>query len=156
MKDTIDRVALRYLAAVLLGLVLLLLHHAVRGGPAAVLVPQRASPWELSKLVFWPMLGACVLTSRLGRAPGPLARDLPAAVLASLAAAAVNWAVLSAGGSGRLCLAVWAAALAAGLAFGPDGARRPRTWTALSAVLAAAYLLLTFFVPPWGPFLAPL
>lgn len=153
MRDSIDRIALRYLAAVLLGLALLLLHNVVRGGLTAVLVPQRASPWELSKLVFWPMLGACLLTCRLGRAPGPLVRDLPAVVAASLAAAAVNWAVLSAGGSGRLCLAVWAAALAAGLAFGPDGTRRPRLWTALWGVLAAGYGLLTFFAPPWGLFL---
>lgn len=153
MRDTIDRVALRYLAAVLLGLVLLLLHGAVRGGPAAVLVPQRASPWELSKLVFWPMLGACAATCRLGRAPGPLLRDLPAAVLASLGAAAANWAVRAAGGSGRLCLAVWGLALAAGLAFGPDGTRRPRLWLWLCLALGAAYVLLTFLTPAWGPFL---
>lgn len=155
MRDTIDRVALRYLAAVLLGLGMLLLHDVIRGGPAAVMVPRWASPWELSKLVFWPMLGACALTCRLGRTPGPLVRDLPAVVLASLAAAAVNWAVRSAGGSGRLCLAVWAAALAAGLAFGPDGTRKPRLWLALWGTLAAAYALLTFLPPAWGPFLAP-
>ena len=156
MRDSIDRVALRYLAAVLLGLVMLLLHNVVRGGPAAVLVPQRASPWELSKLVFWPMLGACFLTCRLGRAPGPLTRDLPSAALAALGAAAVNWAVLAAVGSGRLCLAVWAAALAAGLAFGPDGTRRPRLWITLCGLLAAAYVLLTFLPPSWGLFLDPL
>lgn len=156
MRDSIDRVALRYLAAVLLGLVMLLLHNVVRGGPAAALIPQRASPWELSKLVFWPMLGACFLTCRLGRAPGPLTRDLPSAALAALGATAVNWAVLAAGGSGRLCLAVWAAALAAGLAFGPDGTRRRRLWITLCGLLAAAYVLLTIFPPSRGPFLDPL
>lgn len=153
MRDTIDRIALRYLAAVLLGLLLLLLHGAVQGGPAAVLVPQRASPWELSKLVFWPMLGAGLATCRLGRAPRSPVRDLPAAVLAPLTAAAVNWAVRSAGGSGRLCLAVWGLALAAGVAFGPDGTRWPRLWTALCAALGAAYVVLTFLAPPWGLFL---
>ena len=153
MRDTIDRVALRYLAAVLLGLVLLALHGIVQGGPAAVLVPQCPSAWELSKLVFWPLLGASFATCRLGRTPRSPAGDLPTAVLASLAAAAVNWAVLSAGGSGRLCLAVWAAALAAGLAFGPDGTRRPGIWAALCGVLAVLYGLLTFLAPAWGPFL---
>ena len=148
MRDSVDRVALRYLTAVLLGLVMLLLHGAVQGGPAAVLVPQRASPWELSKLVFWPMLGACLATSRLGRSPGPVIRDLPAVVLSALGAAAVNWAVLSAGGSGQLCLAVWAAALAAGLAFGPAGARWPRLWLVLCLILAAVYVLLTFIPLP--------
>ena len=156
MRDSIDRVALRYLAAVVLGLAMLLLHGVVSGGPAAVLVPQRASPWELSKLVYWPLLGACLVTCRLGRTPGPLIRDLPAAVLASLGAAAVNWAVLSAGGSGRLCLAVWGLALTAGLAFGPDGTRRPRLCLLLCLALGAAYVLLTFFCPAWGLFLDPL
>lgn len=143
MRDTVDRVALRYLTAVLLGLVLLLLHGVVQSGPLTVLVPQRASPWELSKLVFWPMLGACLMTCRLGRAPAPLTRDLPAAVLAALGAAAVNWVVLAAGGSGRVFLAVWGLALAAGLAFGPDGTRRPRIWLGLCGMLAAGYILLT-------------
>ena len=156
MRDSIDRVALRYLAAVLLGLVMLLLHGAVQGGPAAVLVPQRASPWELSKLVYWPVLGACLATSRLGRTPGPVIRDLPAVVLTSLGAAAANWAVLSAGGSGRLCLAVWGLALAVGMAFGLDGTRRPRLWLALCLLLGAAYILLTFIPLPWGPFLDPM
>lgn len=156
MRDSIDRVALRYLAAVLLGLVMLLLHVTIQGGPAAVLVPQRASPWELSKLVYWPMLGACLATCRLGRSPGPVIRDLPATVMVSLGAVAANWAVLSAGGSGRLCLAVWAAALAAGMAFGPDGTRRPKLWLALCLILGIAYVLLTFFSMPWGLFLDPL
>jgi hypothetical protein len=113
MRDTIDRVALRYLAAVLLGLVLLLLHELVRGGPAAVLVPQRASPWELSKLVFWPVLGAGLLTLP----PGAGRRDRWSGTCGggagSLGAAALNGVILAAGGSGRLCLAVWAGALAA-------------------------------------------
>lgn len=156
MRDSVDRVALRYLAAVLLGLVMLLLHGTVQGGPMAVLVPWQASPWELSKLVYWPMLGSCFLTCRLGRTPGPVIRDLPAVFLASLGTVAANWAVLSAGGSGRLCLAVWAAALAAGLAFGPDGIRRPKRWLVLCVVLGVSYILLTFISLPWGPFLDPL
>lgn len=100
MRDSIDRVALRYLGAVLLGLLLLVLHNTVQGGPAAVLVPQGASAWELSKLVYWPMLGACLATGRLGRAPRPFRGDLPAVVLASLGATAANWAVLTVAGSG--------------------------------------------------------
>ena len=152
MRDSIDRVALRYLGAVLLGLLLLVLHNTVQGGPAAVLVPQGASAWELSKLVYWPMLGACLATGRLGRAPRPFRGDLPAVVLASLGATAANWAVLTVAGSGRLCLAVWAAALAAGIAFGPDGTRRPRLWLIARLLLGAAYALLTFLPPAWGLF----
>lgn len=144
MRDTVDRVALRYLTAVLLGLVLLLLHGVVQSGPLTVLVPQRASPWELSKMVFWPMLGACLMTCRLGRAPAPLTRG-PAGGGAGgsgsrggelgrcwrpAAAAACSW---------QYGAWLWRA----GLAFGPDGTRRPRIWLGLCGMLAAGYILLT-------------
>ena len=105
---------------------------------------------------YTSLLSSQGLACRLGRTPGPVIRDLPAVVLASLGAVAANWAVLSAGGSGRLCLAVWAAALAAGLAFGPDGTRRPKRWLVLCVVLGVSYILLTFISLPWGPFLNPL
>ena len=88
MRDPCDRFALRYLAAVVCGLALLLFHGAADSGLPAAFVPQCASPWELSKLAFWPGLAAWVMTSRLGGARRPLLRDLPAAVLAPLTAAA--------------------------------------------------------------------
>ena len=69
--------ALRYLAAaVVCGLALLLLHSTAQAGLPAAFVPQCPSPWELSKLAFWPLLAAWVLTGRLGRgAPHAAARS---------------------------------------------------------------------------------
>ena len=90
-----------------------------------------------------------------GGARRPLLRDLPAAVLAPLTAAAADWALLAAGGRGTMGLAVWAAVLAASMAFCPDGEKHPVLWTALALALAGLYMLLTFTPPAWGPFLAP-
>lgn len=81
MRDPFNRFALRYLAAVVCGLALLLLHSTAQSGLPAAFVPQCPSPWELSKLAFWPLLAAWVLTGRLGRERRTLLQDLPAAVL---------------------------------------------------------------------------
>lgn len=54
MRDPFNRFALRYLAAVVCGLALLLLHSTAQSGLPAAFVPQCPSPWELSKLAFWP------------------------------------------------------------------------------------------------------
>lgn len=56
MRDPFNRFALRYLAAVVCGLALLLLHSTAQSGLPAAFVPQCPSPWELSKLAFWPLL----------------------------------------------------------------------------------------------------
>ena len=85
MRDPFNRFALRYLAAVVCGLALLLLHSTAQSGLPAAFVPQCPSPWELSKLAFWPLLAAWVLTGRLGRERRTLLQDLPAAVLTPLA-----------------------------------------------------------------------
>lgn len=58
MRDPFNRFALRYLAAVVCGLALLLLHSTAQSGLPAAFVPQCPSPWELSKLAFWPLLAA--------------------------------------------------------------------------------------------------
>ena len=50
MRDPFNRFALRYLAAVVCGLALLLLHSTAQSGLPAAFVPQCPSPWELSKL----------------------------------------------------------------------------------------------------------
>ena len=135
MRDPFNRFALRYLAAVVCGLALLLLHSTAQSGlPAA-----------------W------VLTGRLGRERRTLLQDLPAAVLTPLAMTAACWGLAAAGGNGAASLAVWAVLLAAGTAFCPDGRKHPGLWAALALLLAGLYMLLTFFTPPgWGPFVNPL
>ena len=125
MRDPFNRFALRYLAAVVCGLALLLLHSTAQSGLPAAFVPQCPSPWELSKLAFWPLLAAWVLTGRLGRERRTLLQDLPAAVLTPLAMTAACWGLAAAGGNGAASLAVWAVLLAAGTAFCPDGRKHP-------------------------------
>ena len=98
MGEHFDRFALRYPAAVICGLALLLCHSAVRGGPLAVLAPQCPSPWELSKLGFWPVLAAWGLTSRLGQERRGLVRGLPAGVVVPLGMTLASWALVAAGG----------------------------------------------------------
>lgn len=149
MKQSFNQFAIRFLTTILCGLFLLLLHTIVQGGPLAVLVPQNSSAWELSKLAFWPLLLTGLLT-RGKETPG----SLPALVLAPLALAGADWAVLAMGGSGGLCLALWVAALALALGFGPTGKRRS-LWLVLVILLGVGYLLATYFPPLWGPFLTP-
>ena len=155
-RDPFNRFALRYLAAVVCGLALLLLHSTAQSGLPAAFVPQCPSPWELSKLAFWPLLAAWVLTGRLGRERRTLLQDLPAAVLTPLAMTAACWGLAAAGGNGAASLAVWAVLLAAGTAFCPDGRKHPGLWAALALLLAGLYMLLTFTPPGWGPFVNPL
>ena len=156
MGDPFNRFALRYLGAVVCGLALLLLHSTAQSGLPAAFVPQCPSPWELSKLAFWPLLAAWVLTGRLGRERRTLLQDLPAAVLTPLAMTAACWGLAAAGGNGAASLAVWAVLLAAGTAFCPDGRKHPGLWAALALLLAGLYMLLTFTPPGWGPFVNPL
>lgn len=154
MKHPFNRFAVRYLAAVLLGLLALMLHGSVQGGILAVLVPQAPSPWELSKLAFWPLL-AVALLSGVKREHG-LGRQLPMLVIAPVAMTLVCWALLSLGGSGPLCLVVWMCVLAAVLAVGvPERLGRWPVWPVLVLALAGFYILLTYLPLYWGPFLDP-
>ena len=154
MKHPFNRFAVRYLAAVLLGLLALMLHGSVQGGILAVLVPQAPSPWELSKLAFWPLL-AVALLSGVKREHG-LWRQLPLLVIAPVAMTLVCWALLSLGGSGPLCLVVWMCVLAAVLAVGvPEKLGRWPVWPVLVLALAGFYILLTYLPLYWGPFLDP-
>ena len=125
MRDPFNRFALRYLAAVVCGLALLLLHSTAQSGLPAAFVPQCPSPWELSKLAFWPLLAAWVLTGRLGRERRTLLQDLPAAVLTPLAMTAACWGLAAAGGNGAASLAVWAVLLAAGTGLLPGRKKAP-------------------------------
>lgn len=120
MKDSFSSFVLRDLIALLSGLMLMLLHGTVEQGILTALVPQSAAPWELSKLVFWP-LAICAAAGRLSRAHIPISRVLPSLVLAPLGMLILCRGALALGYGGRPYAAIWMAVLAAALAFGPDG-----------------------------------
>ena len=155
VKEPFTRFALRFPLTLGLGAGMLLLHDALSGSVFGALVPRNASPWELSKLAFLPVLLCLALTARQsGGVRVTLRRAAPPVVLAALAMAAgltlagplgadtagamLLWIILTA-----LCLAVaerW-----------PGGA----VWTVLLAALGAAYLLFSFLPPCLPPFLEP-
>lgn len=154
MKKTFNRYAVQFVAALAAGLLLLLLHGPVRGGLPAVFVPQFPSGWELSKLLFWPLLLIGLVSSRWEKQP--LVQYLPAVVLAPLLQALMSWGVLAAGGNGAICLVFWVAILAVALAFEPKCGKHPVLWAVLTLALVGLYMLLTFTPPAWGPFWNPL
>ena len=89
MNHGFSRFALRYLLTLGLGLGLVALHGA--GGVLTALVPGCASPWELSKLLYWPLLGALVLERVLSGAAAGSARCLPALTLAPAVLLVTVW-----------------------------------------------------------------
>ncbi|CDC71350.1 MULTISPECIES: hypothetical protein [environmental samples] len=153
MKDHFASFAARYLTALLTGLLLMMLHGTVQHGVLTAVVPQSDTPWELSKIVFWPL--AICAAGRLRHGFRAVSRDLPALVLAPPAAALLCRGIQMLGGDGRSFLAVWAAVLAAALAYGPDGGRLFYVWSALAVILAGAYVLLTLQPLLWQPLLLP-
>ena len=130
MKDSFSSFVLRNLIALLSGLMLMLLHGTVEQGILTALVPQSAAPWELSKLVFWP-LAICAAAGRLSRAHIPISQVLPSLVLAPLGMLILCRGALALGYGGRPYAAIW------------------------MAVLAAAYVLLALQPSLWRPFLLP-
>mgnify|MGYP006866737329 FL=1 len=154
MKDSFSSFVLRDLIALLSGLMLMLLHGTVEQGILTALVPQSAAPWELSKLVFWPLV-ICAAAGRVSRAHIPISRVLPSLVLAPLGMIILCRGALTLGYGGWPYATIWMAVLAAALAFGPDGRRLSYAWTALAVVLAGAYVLLALQPSLWRPFLLP-
>jgi hypothetical protein len=83
MKEQFDRFALRLISVLLTGLLMMTLRGR---GVLAMFTPQYASPWELGKLVYWPMLAVFSLTARWsGGWRQTLRAAVPAIVLAPLA-----------------------------------------------------------------------
>jgi hypothetical protein len=158
MKDSFNRFALRLLLTLLLGLALLALRTLCACGATGVLAPRFASPWELSKLAYWPLLGALTATARLSggwrRTLRSAARYLTAVPLALFAA---DWAISLLRPSGGIYLLAWVVAATAGAALCDQERPAPgrSAWPVLAAALGALYLLFTFLPPMFGPFLDP-
>ena len=91
MKNAFTHFSIRFLAALLAGLFLLLLRSAMQDPVCAVLTPRNAGPWELSKLVYWPLLLAMALPLP---GEGGISARLPWVTAAPVTAVLALWALL--------------------------------------------------------------
>ena len=154
MKNSFERFAIRFPAAAALGLALI----ALRGwSPAQIFTPLYASPWEMGKLIYWPMLASLTLLAGLtGGVRKTLLRAAPALTLAPLALFLSCWAVSQMRPSGGVYLLIWVVLTALGLAFCErKTGRASGIFAVLAAAVGLAYILFTFLPPPLPPFLDP-
>lgn len=158
MRQPFNCFAVRFLTAVLLGLLLIALHGRVSGGFFTIFVPRFASPWELGKLIYWPLLGAGLLTGRTKVARWRPGREVPCLVLAPMALFLLYWCLSLLDLSSGIYVLVWMLVLAAGLLtalLGSAETRPSAVWTVLAVTLGAVYVIFSFMPPMWGPFLDP-
>ena len=153
MKGQFDRFVIRFLAVLLLGLALMTL----RGyGGLAVFTPRYASPWELGKLLYWPMLTVFSLTAKWsGGWKKALNSAAPAILLAPLALMLCCWAVQPVRPAAGVFVLLWMIASAVGTALADQEQRHSALWLALVLVEGTLLVVLTFWPPLFGPFLNP-
>ena len=157
MKVRFNRFAVRYLTALLLGLVLLLLHGWADNALLGIVLPKSGAPWELGKLAYWPMLAAIPVTGRLsGGMRRTAAELLPPAVVTALALFLVCWGLSGLQPGWGVYLLAWVALTAAGTALSVrEKPMKGGVWVLLAAALALAYVLFSLLPPVWQPFLDP-
>ncbi len=156
MKYSFNRFAVRYLLVLGLGLVLLTLHGA--GGLGKVLAPQFAGPWELSKLGYWPMLGALALSGAFREGGRVRCSALVVLVLTPAAIFLLSWLFSALDPEGGIYLVTWLVCVTLGAALAercPVCGRQGSIWLVLAVAWAALYVIFAFFPPAVGPFLDP-
>lgn len=158
MKNQFNRFALRFLTVVLLGLLLLCLHSRTQGAVAAIFAPRFASPWEMSKLAYWPLLVGLLLIGRFPGARLQFSAELKCLVLTPLALFLVFWGVSLLHPATGVYLLLWIVAVALGLALADQGEKSGKggtVWLVLAVALCVFYILFAFMPPMFGPFLDP-
>jgi hypothetical protein len=159
MKDHFSRFAIRFVAALLLGLAGIALRSCCPCAVSELLAPRFAAPWELSKLGFWPVLCAVALTGRLsGGVKRTLRCALPCLTLTPAALFLVFWGMSLLEPAGGAYLLVWVAALAVSLALADqrqEPVKNAAVWLILTVSLGVLYGIFTFLPPAAGPFLDP-
>lgn len=159
MKNRFAVFSIRFLAILLLGIFLLLLHAVAHNPICAVFTPRCASPWELSKLVYWPMLVAFAIpTNDGGGKKKESASWLPWQVIGPGAAVAIFWVFSAFRPGAGVYLLTWiiVSAVALTLAlYGVLASTDRSVWMVLIVALGIAYIILTFLPPMVGPFLDP-
>lgn len=155
MKDRFNRFAVRFLTTLLLGILMLLLHGWAANPVLGILMPRWGSPWELSKLAYWPMLASLLLTGHLSGGVGATVKKaLPCLSLTAPALFAVYWLISGLEPAWGVYLLLWVVAAAVGMALSDCGGRGG-VWLVLAVALGALYVIFTFCPPAFGPFLDP-
>ncbi|MEA4994141.1 MAG: hypothetical protein VB060_09990 [Oscillibacter sp.] len=155
MKNRFAHFSIRFLTVLLAGLFLLLLRSVGSNPVFAVLTPRFASPWELGKLLFWPLLLAAVIPFRDG---GKFSERLPWLTLTPLAAVLIFWALTAVRPGPGAYLLAWIVLSAMALALAQRGilSKGDRSvWMVLAVAMGILFIMLTFLPPAFGPFLDP-
>lgn len=153
MKDRFDRFVLRFLAVLLVGLLLMTLRGR---GILAVFTPQYASPWELGKLLYWPMLAAFSLTSGWsGGWKRTICGAAPAMVLTPLTLQVCFWVVQLLRPAAIVLILFWIIAAAVGTALADQGRTHSALWLPFLLVEGVLFAAFTVCPPALGPFLDP-
>ncbi|BAK99354.1 hypothetical protein OBV_21560 [Oscillibacter valericigenes Sjm18-20] len=155
MKNRFTHFSIRFLVILLAGLFLLLLRTSAHNPVCALLTPQFTSPWELSKLVYWPLLLAAAIPLRDG---GKFLARLPWLTVAPVTAVLIFWALSALEPGPGVYLLIWVVLSAVALTLAQRGvlAEGDRSvWLVLAAAMGILYIVLTFLPPMIGPFLDP-
>lgn len=153
MKERFDRFVLRFIMVLLFGLLLMTLRGR---GVLAVFTPRYASPWELGKLVYWPMLAAFSLTAQWsGGWKRTLRAASPAIVLTSLALQGCCRAVQPLHPAAAVLILLWVIAAAIGTALADQGKNHAAVWLPFLLAEGVLFAVFTLWVPQFGPFLDP-
>lgn len=159
MKNRSECFFVRFLAVLLLGLLFLLAHNMTSDPITAVFVPQIFSPWEMSKLAFWPLLIGIAISGPLsGGAKKTLRALAPWLVIAPIAVMLIFWGLNVFHPSPAVYLLAWVVAMALVLALAQTdilGDKDGKIWVVLACIMALLYVVLTFLPPMAGPFLDP-
>lgn len=159
MKNRSECFFVRFLAVLLLGLMLLLAHSVTKDPITAVFIPQFFSPWEMSKLAFWPLLFGIAISGPLSGGAMKAVRTLAAwLVIAPLAVMLIFWGLNVLHPAPAVYLVAWVVAVALVLALAQTdvlGNKGGNIWLILAIVMAFLYVVLTFLPPSFGPFLDP-
>ena len=144
------RFCIGFLSTIFIGVILACLRENWPCALTDVLAPTCASPWEQSKIAFWPLLGAAVITRLSMRERGK--GELPMLVLTPVVLCLCSWLLRP---SGNLFILLWVVFVAGGWALSSRRWGGRQLWMLGAAALAVAYVLFTFLPPMVGPFLDP-
>ena len=158
MKQSFNHFAIQFLSAILLGLLLVALHSRISGGFFTIFVPKFASPWELGKLIYWPMLGSMLFTWQKRTAVREAGWEAPCLVLTPMALFLLCWCLSLLNLSSGVYVLLWVLMMAAGMlaaTMGNADHKQSPVWFVLAVALGMLYVIFSFMPPQWGPFMDP-